>query len=160
MVEPLLRFILVARGHALLHCAAVDAEHGAIVMSAQTDTGKTSTVLRLLMHRSWGFLRDDMAIVDPDGTIRSFPKPMTLSSHTMNAVNERSACRSPTGSCSAVRSRVHSKQGRSIGHSLGRGNVPIVTINALGPAPRAAAQVPRDLARRLRDVRGGPDRHR
>ncbi len=52
MVEPLLRFLFVARGYVLLHCAAVDAEQGAIVMSALTDTGKTSTVLRLLMHRS------------------------------------------------------------------------------------------------------------
>ena len=139
MVEPLLRFLLVARGHALLHCAAVDAERGAIVMSAQTDTGKTSTVLRLLMRRNWGFLSDDMAIVDPDGTIRSFPKPMTLSSHTMNAVNDRKlpfADRFMLG----LRSRVHSKKGRSIGHALGRGNVPIVTINAavqlLVPPPK------------------------
>ncbi len=130
MVEPLLRFLLVSRGHALLHCAAVDAERGAIVMSAQTDTGKTSTVLRLLMRRSWGFLSDDMAIVDPDGTIRSFPKPMTLSSHTMNAVNDR---RLPVADrfMLALRSRVHSKKGRSIGHRLGQTNVPIVTINAL-----------------------------
>jgi dolichol-phosphate mannosyltransferase len=139
MVEPLLRFILIARGHALLHCAAVDAEHGAIVMSAQTDTGKTSAVLRLLMHHSWGFISDDMAIVGPDGTIRSYPKPMTLSSHTMSAVNER---RLPFADrvMLAVRSRVHSKQGRSLGHSLGRANVPIVTINAwvqlLVPPPK------------------------
>ena len=56
MVEPLLRFMLVSRGYVLLHCAAVDSDQGAVVMSALTDTGKTSTVLRLLMHRSWGFL--------------------------------------------------------------------------------------------------------
>ena len=65
MVEPLLRFLLVSRGYVLLHCAAVDAERGAIIMSAQTDTGKTSTVLRLLMQRSWGFISDDMAILTP-----------------------------------------------------------------------------------------------
>ena len=56
MVEPLLRFWLVSRGFVLLHCAAIDAERGAIIMSAQTDTGKTSTVLRLLMQRSWAFI--------------------------------------------------------------------------------------------------------
>jgi putative flippase GtrA len=139
MVEPLLRFILAARGYALLHCAAVDAEHGAIVMSAQTDTGKTSAVLRLLMHHSWGFLSDDMAIVGPDGMIHSYPKPMTLSSHTMSAVNERTLPFADRVML-AIRSRVHSKQGRSIGHSLGRANVPIVTINAwvqlLVPPPK------------------------
>lgn len=139
MVEPLLRFILVARGHALLHCAAVDAEHGAILMSAQTDTGKTSAVLRLLMHHSWGFLSDDMAIVAPDGTILSYPKPMTLSSHTMTAVNERVLPWADRFML-AIRSRIHSKKGRSIGHSLGRTNVPIVTVNAwvqlLVPPPK------------------------
>jgi dolichol-phosphate mannosyltransferase len=129
MVEPLLRFALVARGYVLLHCAAIAAPAGAIVLSAQTDTGKTSTVLRLLMHHNWGFLSDDMAIVGPDATVYGYPKPMTLSSHTMGAVNEQ---RLPFADrfMLAIRSRVHSKEGRSIGHMLGRFNLPIVTINA------------------------------
>ena len=98
-------------------------------MSALTDTGKTSTVLRLLMHRSWGFLSDDMAIVAPDGTVIGFPKPMTLSSHTMSAVNEGAlpvADRIMLG----IRSRLHSREGRAVGHALGRMPVPIVTVNA------------------------------
>ena len=129
MVEPLLRFWLVAHGHVLLHCAAIDAERGAIIMSAQTDTGKTSTVLRLLMQRSWAFISDDMAILTPGGEILSYPKPMTLSSHTMSAVNDEALPRADRFML-AIRSRVHSKQGRSAGHALGRLNVPIVTINA------------------------------
>ncbi len=139
MVEPLLRFMLVSRGYVLLHCAAVDSDRGAVVMSALTDTGKTSTVLRLLMHRSWGFLSDDMAIVAPDGTVIGFPKPMTLSSHTMNAVNEGAlpvADRIMLG----IRSRLHSREGRAVGHALGRMPVPIVTINSwvqiLVPPPK------------------------
>ncbi len=129
MVEPLLRFMLVERGYVLLHSAAVEADEGAVVMSALTDTGKTSTVLRLLMHRSWGFLADDMAIVAPGGTIIGFPKPMTLSSHTMSSVNDQAlpfADRLMLG----IRSRLHSREGRAVGHSLGRMPVPIVTINA------------------------------
>jgi putative flippase GtrA len=143
MVEPVLRFLLVSRGYALLHCAAVDAERGAIILSAETDTGKTSTVLRLLMHRAWGFIADDMAIVDPDGSLLSYPKPMTLSSHTMSAVNEK---RLPMADrfMLAIRSRVHSREGRSIGHALSRLNVPIVTINAwvqlLVPPPKYHVQ--------------------
>ncbi|MBP1704603.1 MAG: putative Family 2 glycosyl transferase [Chloroflexi bacterium] len=129
MVEPVLRFFLVARGHVLLHCAAVDAEQGAIVMSAQTDTGKTSTVLRLLTQRRWGFISDDMAIVTPDGSLLSYPKPMTLSSHTMSVVNE-GALPFVDRAMLAIRSRVHSKSGRSAGHALGRLNIPIVTTNA------------------------------
>ena len=129
MVEPLLRFMLVDRDRVLLHCAAVDADDGAVVLSAQTDTGKTSTVLRLLLHRSWGFISDDMAIVEPDGSILSYPKPMTLSSHTMSAVNDRAlpfADRLMLG----IRSKIHSREGRAAGHALSRLPVPIVTINA------------------------------
>lgn len=143
MVEPLLRFWLVSRGYVLLHCAAIDAERGAVIMSAQTDTGKTSTVLRLLMQRSWGFISDDMAILTTGGEILSYPKPMTLSSHTMSAVNDQALPRADRIML-AIRSRVHSKEGRSAGHALGRLNVPIVTINAwvqlLVPPPKYHVQ--------------------
>ena len=143
MVEPLLRFLLVARGHVLLHCAAIDAERGAVLLSAQTDTGKTSTVLRLLMNRPWGFLSDDMAIVAPGGEILTYPKPMTLSSHTMAAVNDQVLPLADRFML-AIRSRIHSKEGRSIGHRLGRLNLPIVTINAwvqlLVPPPKYHVQ--------------------
>ena len=128
----------------LLHCASVDTERGALLMSAQTDTGKTSTLLRLLMHRSWGFMGDDMAIVRPDGQILAYPKPMTLSLHTMSAVNE-SALPLADRFMLAIRSRVHSKQSRSIGHAMGRLPVPIVTINAvvqlLVPPPKVTTSL-------------------
>jgi hypothetical protein len=130
LVEPILRFLLVSRDSVLLHAASVATERGAVLMSAQTDTGKTSTLLRLLMRHPWGFIGDDMAIVRPDGRVLSFPKPMTLSSHTMSAVSDAAlpfADRFMLG----IRSRVHSKQGRSIGHALGRLPVPIVSINAV-----------------------------
>ena len=129
MVEPLLRFMFVDRGYVLLHCAAIDAEQGAVVMSALTDTGKTSTVLRLLMQRSWGFISDDMAIVGAGGEILSFAKPMTLSSHTMTAVNDQALPRADRIML-AVRSRLHSREGRAVGHALGRLPIPIVTVNA------------------------------
>ena len=81
------------------------------------------------MQRSWGFISDDMAILTPDAEILSYPKPMTLSSHTMSAVNDQALPRADRFML-AIRSRVHSKSGRSAGHALGRLNVPIVTINA------------------------------
>jgi hypothetical protein len=130
LVEPILRFLLVSRDSVLLHAASVETDQGAVLLSAQTDTGKTSTLLRLLMRHPWGFIGDDMAIIRPDGRVLSFPKPMTLSSHTMSAVSDAAlpfADRFMLG----IRSRVHSKQGRSIGHALGRLPVPIVTINAV-----------------------------
>ena len=143
MVEPLLRFVLVDRDHVLLHCAAIDADRGAAILSAQTDTGKTSTVLRLLMAHNWGFISDDMAILTRGGEILSYPKPMTLSSHTMAAVNDQALPRADRLML-AIRSKVHSKEGRSAGHALGRLPVPIVTINAwvqlLVPPPKYHVQ--------------------
>ena len=130
VVEPLLRFLLVSRGAVLLHCASVDTEGGAVLLSAQTDTGKTSTMLRLLMDRPWGFMGDDMAIILPDGRVLSYPKPMTLSSHTMSALSDTNLALADRFML-AIRSRVHSKQGRAIGHALGRLPLPIVSINAL-----------------------------
>lgn len=130
VVEPLLRFHLVAHDAVLLHAASVETERGALLLSAKTDTGKTSTLLRLLMHRPWGFMGDDMAILRPDGTVLSYPKPMTLSSHTMSAVNER-ALPFADRVMLAIRSRLHSKQGRTIGQAIGRLPVPIVSINAV-----------------------------
>ncbi len=139
MVEPLLRFVLIDRGHVLLHSAAVDADNGAVLMSALTDTGKTSTVLRLLMERPWGFLADDMVIVAPSGMILGYPKPMTLSSHTMNAVNDQ-ALPVADRMMLALRSKLHSREGRAVGHAMGRMPLPIVTINAwvqiLVPPPK------------------------
>lgn len=130
LVEPILRLLLASRGSVLLHAAALATDRGAILMSAQTDTGKTSTLLKLLMRHPWGFIGDDMAIIRPDGRVLSFPKPMTLSSHTMSAVSD-AALPFADRFMLAIRSRVHSKQGRSIGHALGRLPLPIVTINAV-----------------------------
>jgi len=129
MVEPLLRFMFVARGYALLHCAAIDRDGSALVMSAKTDTGKTSTVLRLLVGGGFSFLSDDMAIVGPGGRLLGYPKPMTLSSHTMSAVNENAL---PVADrlMLSIRSTLHSREGRAVGHALGRFPLPIVTINA------------------------------
>ena len=129
MVEPLLRFMLVTRGHVLLHCAAIESPAGAVLLSAQTDTGKTSTVLRLLLRHGWKFIADDMAIVSPDGVVLSYPKPMTLSSHTMTAVNDRALPRADRLML-GIRSRLHSREGRAVGHALGRRNIPIVTLNS------------------------------
>jgi dolichol-phosphate mannosyltransferase len=113
----------------LLHCAAIDGDAGALVMSAKTDTGKTSTVLRLLVNHDYGFLSDDMAILGPGGQILGYPKPMTLSSHTMNAVSDKALPRADRMML-AVRSKLHSREGRAVGHALGRLPIPIVTLNA------------------------------
>ena len=130
IVEALLRFAIVARGHMLLHSACVEIDGRGVLISARTDTGKTGTVLRLLRERGARFLSDDMTILSPDGTAMCFPKPLTISSHTLRAVDPGDLSRREW-MWLGVRSRVHSKGGRGIGLAMGNQNLPIMTANAL-----------------------------
>ena len=129
VIEALLRFLLVARGHMLLHSACVNLGGHGVMLSALTDTGKTGTVLRLLRERHAKFLSDDMTIIGPDGVALTFPKPMTISQHTLQAVHADSLSRSEFLRL-RVQSRLHSKQGRAVGSRLGSMNLPIMSLNA------------------------------
>ena len=129
VVEALLRFVLVSRGCLLLHSATIELDGHGVMLTARTDTGKTSTILRLLRERQGGFLSDDMTIVEPDGRAYCYPKPLTISAHTVQAIAQHTLTRSEQLKL-AVQSRVHSKQGRLVGSRLGELNLPIMALNA------------------------------
>ena len=130
VIEALLRFLLVSRGYVLLHSASMVVNGRATLLSAQTDTGKTSTVIELIRQHGYGFLSDDMTIISPDGRAICYPKPMTLSYHTMSAIRGGDLRRSQRAAL-AVQSRLHSKSGRSVGAFLGRMNLPIMSVNSV-----------------------------
>lgn len=130
IIEPLLRFVMVSRGRMLLHSACVELDGTGIMLSALTDTGKTGTILRLLREHGGRFLSDDMTVIDPDGGACCFPKPLTISAHTLRAVRADDLTHSEWRSLQ-LQSRLHSKGGRSIGMALARFNLPIMGINAL-----------------------------
>jgi dolichol-phosphate mannosyltransferase len=142
VIEALLRFAIAARGAMLLHSACVELQGKGILLSARTDTGKTGTVLRLLRDHDAVFLSDDMTVVFPDGTARSFPKPMTISSHTLRAVDPGDLSKREWRTL-AIQSRLHSKGGRGIGLLLGEHNLPVMSANAITqmliPPPKYAA---------------------
>src|SRR5712691_12592234 len=50
VVEPLLRFLLAGKGRMLLHAACITIGGRQIMLSAKTDTGKTSTILTMLRN--------------------------------------------------------------------------------------------------------------
>jgi dolichol-phosphate mannosyltransferase len=139
IVEAFLRFLLVSKGYVLLHSAGLVGEHGATLLSAQTDTGKTSTVITLVRSRGYRFLSDDMTIIDPRGDAISYPKPMTLSFHTMGVAKDGRLSISDRAALS-IQSRLHSKSGRTVGRALGERNLPIMTVNSavqfLVPPPK------------------------
>jgi glycosyltransferase involved in cell wall biosynthesis len=130
ILEPLLRFAMVAHGRMLLHSACVELEGTGVMLSALTDTGKTGTVLRLLREHEGRFLSDDMTVIDRSGNASWFPKPLTISAHTLRAVSADDLTRSEWRRLQ-IQSRLHSKGGRSMGIALSRFNVPIMGINAL-----------------------------
>src|SRR5438094_7758559 len=118
VIEALLRFLLVSRGYVLLHSASMVVNGRATLLSAQTDTGKTSTVIQLIRQHGYGFLSDDMTIIAPDGRAICYPKPMTLSYHTMSSISGGDLKRGQRAAL-AVQSRLHSKSGRSVVRFLG-----------------------------------------
>ena len=130
IVEALLRFVMVSRGKMLLHSACVELNGVGVMLSALTDTGKTATILRLLREHGGRFLSDDMTIVDADGTARCFPKPLTISAHTLRAVQSDDLTPGEWRRLQ-FQSRLHSKGGRSIALTLARFNLPIMGINAI-----------------------------
>lgn len=129
VVEPLLRFLLVSRGFMLLHAACIAIEGRSIMLSAQTDTGKTSTILSLLRRHGGTFYSDDMVVVSEQGTASRYPKPLTISAHTLRSVPQHRLA--PVQRLSlAWQSRLHSRSGRATGKRMAQFNVPMMALNA------------------------------
>jgi dolichol-phosphate mannosyltransferase len=133
VVEPILRWTFVKKGYALVHGATIAFGDDAYLITALTDTGKTTTLLKILSHQrregdQAAFISDDMTIVSPDGNILTYPKPMTISAHTLRAVNSdmltfRENLALP------FQSRIHSRSGRKAASFITKTRLPAATIN-------------------------------
>jgi dolichol-phosphate mannosyltransferase len=130
VVEPILRWHFVEQGYALVHAACLALGKEAFLVTARTDTGKTTTCLKALDARPYSFVSDDLTLMSPDGTVLTYPKPLTISRHTLHAV------KTPLLSLKervhlVVQSRLHSKSGRSAGLAMSRTLLPAATMNAI-----------------------------
>ena len=135
LVEPILRWRFVELGYVLVHGACIAYGDQAYLVTARTDTGKTTTVLRILdkqrrLSDRGAFISDDLTILAPDGTVMNYPKPLTISYHTVKAVNspllswyERLAL--------VWQSRIHSRSGRRFAFLLTKTGLPMATLNTL-----------------------------
>lgn len=141
ILEALLRFVAVSRGAMLLHSACVELHGVGVLISARTDTGKTGTVLRLVREHKAKFLSDDMTILYPDGRVGCFPKPLTISHHTLRAVRSHELSPKEWRRL-RLQSRLHSKEGREFALLLSQLNLPIMGVNAftqrIVPPPKYA----------------------
>ena len=130
VVEPLLRWELVRRGRILIHAACLSIGGRGVLITARTDTGKTTTCLKSIKQDGSGFISDDMVIGEREGRVFSFPKPLTISAHTLKAMRGAPLSRRRRVWLQ-VQSRLHSKSGRSAGLAMSGHNLPIATMNAL-----------------------------
>jgi dolichol-phosphate mannosyltransferase len=129
VVEPILRWTFAERGYALVHAACLAAGEDAFLLTARTDTGKTTTSLRMLDGHPYSFLSDDLTIVSRDGRVLTYPKPLTISRHTLKAVKTPLLSRRERIGL-IVQSRLHSRSGRRFALILARSHLPAATINA------------------------------
>jgi dolichol-phosphate mannosyltransferase len=148
VVEPILRWTFVEKGYALVHGACIAVDEQAYLVTARTDTGKTTTMLRMLARQRravdrMSFLSDDLTLVSRDGAVLTYPKPLTISHHTVRAVNAtflswRERLVLP------FQSRIHSRSGRRFAFLLTQTRLPVATINAvvqwLVPPPKYHVQ--------------------
>jgi dolichol-phosphate mannosyltransferase len=130
VVEPILRWTFADRGYALVHAACLADGEEAFLITARTDTGKTTTSLRLLDSGPYSFLSDDLTLVAPNGRVLPYPKPLTISRHTLRAVKTPLLTRRERVGL-VVQSRLHSRSGRRFALILARTHLPAATINAL-----------------------------
>ena len=131
IIEPILRWTFVRKGYVLLHAACIAFDGRAVLVTARTDTGKTSTILQAVEHYSCSFLSDDMTIVGPEGKVMSYPKPLTISSHTLQAVNGGASLSLWERLALQIQSRLHSRSGRHVGMRLSETKLPAATMNAI-----------------------------
>ena len=131
IVEPVLRWTFADYGYALVHGACIAVGERAFLITARTDTGKTTTILKTLDgHPSVAFLSDDLTLLRPDGTVFAYPKPMTISLHTVSSVRTPLLSRGERMAL-VFQSRIHSKSGRRFAFILTKLRLPVATINAL-----------------------------
>ena len=135
VVEPILRWTFARKGYALVHGACIAFGSAAYLVTARTDTGKTTTILRILdrqRRRSdrGSFISDDLTLLDADGRVLTYPKPLTISRHTVAAVRTPLLSRSERIAL-FVQSRLHSREGRQFAFKLAATGLPVATINGV-----------------------------
>ena len=133
IVEPILRWTFVKKGYALVHGATIAFGNEAFIITARTDTGKTTTLLKILSHQRRNsdraaFLSDDMTIISPDGIALTYPKPLTISAHTLSAINADTLNFKEKTSL-PIQSRIHSRTGRKVATFINNTLLPAATIN-------------------------------
>ena len=128
VVEPVLGWVLVTRGHSLAHAAGVSYSKGdtrwAVLFAGRPNM--SDGLARLCATEGLPFFGDDRVIVGRDRRVYSFPKPVTVG---QEMAPESSNARSSV----AIRLQRHlySEWIRRLGLSLSERHLPAATINSV-----------------------------
>jgi dolichol-phosphate mannosyltransferase len=85
IIEPILRWRLVKRGYAMVKAACVAKDKQAILIIGDQDLG--FIVSELCENYNYAFLADDLTIVDQEGRVYSYTKPLTVNRLMLNESN-------------------------------------------------------------------------
>ncbi|HEX6386359.1 MAG TPA: glycosyltransferase family 2 protein [Anaerolineae bacterium] len=129
ILEPLLRWTFVRKGYALVYGACAAGNGRAVLITPQTDTGKTPTVLRAIAGQSYAFLSDDMVILGRDGEVKSYPKPITVSQRTLRAVDNSHTLSRRERLALYLQGLLYFRSGRRAGLWLSQRRLPLATLN-------------------------------
>jgi hypothetical protein len=76
---------LHAGGRISIHSAALATERGILVVAGASGQGKSTLALGLA-HRGFGLLSDELAIVEPDGTVLPYPRSVHVRPDTIELI--------------------------------------------------------------------------
>ena len=100
-------------------------------------------MLKLLDDLPYEFVSDDLTLVSSSGDVRPYPKPLTISSHTLHAVKRHRLTWRERATL-PVQSRLHSRSGRRFAFLLSKLRLPAASINAFAqlliPPPKYPVQ--------------------
>jgi dolichol-phosphate mannosyltransferase len=130
LVEPVLRWVFVERGYALVVGACMACHGQAFLITGRTAAFRTTMALRALERLPCSFLSDHHALVAADGRVLTYPEPVTINRRTLTAATA-STLRRRDRIALSVQSRVHSGFCRRLGAIVAKLGLPAATLNML-----------------------------
>ena len=128
VVEPLLRWVLVRKGYALVYGGALALQGRAVLITAGPEIRKAATLLHTLTHSRCEYMADDVAILGRNGRIYSFPRLLAIRKHAVQVVDK--ARLSPVERFKLrLKPLIYDERVRQIGLALQKIGLPIATLN-------------------------------
>ena len=129
VVEPLLRWVLVRKGFAMVYGGTLAIGDRAVLMIAGPEIRKAATLLHTLTETGCDYMGDDVAILGKNGRILSFPRLLAIRKHAVQAVDKASLNRVERLMLGFKR-LIYDEKVRTFGLWLHKIGFPIATLNS------------------------------